>query len=64
MEVSGLKKRQVSEVRGYSDQAPMITNNPADPRNRRVSILVLYKNRSYAQDNMDIGEDLMSEATE
>ncbi len=64
MEVSGLQKKQVSEVRGYSDQAPMITKNPADPRNRRVSILVLYKNRSYAQDNMDVGEDLMSEVSE
>ncbi len=64
LDVSGLQKKQVAEVRGYSDQAPMITNNSADPRNRRVSILVLYKNRSYAQDNMDIGEDLMSELTE
>ncbi len=64
LEVSGLQKKQVAEVRGYSDQAPMITNNLADPRNRRVSILVVYKNRSYAQDNIEIGSDLMSGLTE
>ena len=63
LEVSGLQKKQVAEVRGYSDQAPMITNNSADPRNRRVSILVLYKNRSYSQDNIDVGENLMSDLT-
>jgi chemotaxis protein MotB len=61
MEVSGLHQKQVAQVRGYSDQAPMIENKPSDPRNRRVSILVLYKNRNNNYDNMSVGEDLMSD---
>jgi hypothetical protein len=51
----------MAEVRGYADQAPMIANNTGDPRNRRISILVLYKNRNYSYDNMGMGEDLMSD---
>lgn len=61
MQVSGLKKNQVAEVRGYSDRAPMIEDKPSDPRNRRVSILVLYKNRGYNYDKMTVGEDLMED---
>lgn len=55
MEVSGLYSGQVREVRGYADKFPMITENPSDARNRRVTILVLYgaKDRSYDQVEVD-----------
>jgi len=55
MEVSGLHGGQVREVRGYSDQFPMISGSPSDPRNRRVTILVLYeaKERTYDQVQVD-----------
>lgn len=55
MEVSGLHDGQVREVRGYADQFPMISGSPSDPRNRRVTILVLYeaKERTYDQVQVD-----------
>lgn len=61
MEVSGLGGDQVREVRGFADQFPMIKDHPNDPRNRRVSLLVLYKSREYAYDQVEVGQDLMSE---
>ncbi|MBD3402930.1 OmpA family protein [candidate division GN15 bacterium] len=61
MEVSGLRDAQVREVRGYADKIPMIAHEPKDPRNRRVSILVLYQSRERAYDQMEVGSDLMAE---
>ncbi len=61
MEVSGLKPDQVREVRGYADRFPMIMNNPADPRNRRVTLLVLYKSSESTYDQIEVGADLMAE---
>ncbi len=37
----GLKKDQIVEIRGVADRRPKIKINPADPRNRRIAILVL-----------------------
>ncbi len=37
---SGVKSRQVAEIRGYAANRPKIADNPGDARNRRVSILV------------------------
>jgi chemotaxis protein MotB len=31
---------QVTQVRGYADQMLRVKNNPTDPSNRRISILV------------------------
>jgi chemotaxis protein MotB len=61
MDVSGLKKEQVREVRGFADQFPMIANNPNDARNRRVTIVVLYKSRSQQYDHLEVGSDLVEE---
>lgn len=61
MEVSGLHKNQVREVRGYADEFPMIESNPSDPRNRRVSILVIYRSREAAYEKLEVGSDLLSE---
>jgi len=61
MDVSGLYQGQVREVRGYSDKFPMIVENPNDPRNRRVSILVLYEAREKQYDQVEVGADLMAE---
>lgn len=59
MEVSGLYTGQVREVRGYADKFPMFVANPADPRNRRVTILVLYESRERAYDQMELGPELL-----
>jgi len=52
MEVSGLQPDQVREVRGYADRFPMITHDPTDHRNRRVTVLVLYESIDKQYDHM------------
>jgi chemotaxis protein MotB len=42
MEASGLRKDQVSQVRGYADQKLRVPANPMDPSNRRISLIVQY----------------------
>lgn len=61
MEVSGLSKNQIREVRGYADRFPMITNNPSDSRNRRVTLLVLFRSTEHSYNQLEVGEDLMHE---
>jgi len=41
MENAGLRPGQVVEIRGFADRMPRLENSPEDPRNRRVSIIVL-----------------------
>ena len=41
MEASGLRPGQVKKVTGYSDTRPMEGLQPDDPKQRRISILVL-----------------------
>jgi chemotaxis protein MotB len=36
----GVRQNQVTQVRGYADQLLRVKNNPFDPSNRRISILV------------------------
>ncbi len=36
----GVRSDQVTQVRGYADQFLRVKNNPTDPSNRRISILV------------------------
>jgi len=36
----GVRQNQVTQVRGYADQLLRVKSNPADPSNRRISILV------------------------
>jgi chemotaxis protein MotB len=40
MQQDGVRVDQVTQVRGYADQMLRVKNNPTDPSNRRVSILV------------------------
>jgi chemotaxis protein MotB len=42
MQSSGLRKNQVSQVRGYADQKLRVPSNPMDPSNRRISLIVQY----------------------
>ncbi len=42
MQGAGLRQDQVSEVRGYADQKLRLPQNPMDPSNRRVSLIVQY----------------------
>jgi len=40
MEEFGLNPKRIIQVAGYADTQLLIKNNPADPKNRRISILV------------------------
>ena len=40
MQQDGVRNDQVTQVRGYADQFLRVKNNPYDPSNRRVTILV------------------------
>ncbi len=42
MLAAGLRGEQVSEIRGYADHRTLIPADPADSRNRRVSVIVKY----------------------
>jgi chemotaxis protein MotB len=40
LQQDGVRSDQVTQVRGYADQLLRVKNNPTDPSNRRISILV------------------------
>jgi chemotaxis protein MotB len=40
LQQDGVRGNQVTQVRGYADQMLRVKNNPTDPSNRRISILV------------------------
>ena len=40
LQQDGVRRNQVTQVRGYADQLLRVKNNPYDPSNRRVTILV------------------------
>ena len=40
LQQDGVRSDQVAQVRGYADQMLRVKNNPYDPSNRRISILV------------------------
>jgi chemotaxis protein MotB len=44
LQQDGVRTDQVTQVRGYADQMLRVKNNPTDPSNRRVSILVKNEN--------------------
>jgi chemotaxis protein MotB len=46
LQQDGVRVNQVTQVRGYADQMPRVKDNPTDPSNRRVSILVKNDNES------------------
>jgi chemotaxis protein MotB len=42
MQSDGLREKQVSQVRGYADQMLRKPDDPSDPSNRRISVIVQY----------------------
>ncbi len=43
METVGLPEERFARIEGVADTAPYIPKDPADPRNRRISITILYQ---------------------
>jgi chemotaxis protein MotB len=46
MQQDGVRVNQVTQVRGYADQMLRVKDNPTDPSNRRISILVKNDNEA------------------
>jgi chemotaxis protein MotB len=46
LQQDGVRNNQVTQVRGYADQMLRVKDNPTDPSNRRISILVKNDNES------------------
>ena len=42
---SGLDEQRFARIEGVADTEPLIAGNPADPRNRRISLLLLERGR-------------------
>lgn len=43
MQTEGLRPNQISQVRGFADQRLRLPDNPEDPSNRRISVIVQYQ---------------------
>ncbi len=50
MQQNGLGEKQVSQVRGYSDQRLRRPEDPNDPSNRRISLIVQYVPKPEAEE--------------
>ena len=46
MQSDGLRDKQVSQVRGYADQMLRKPDDPFDPSNRRITVIVQYLDKS------------------
>lgn len=42
MEEAGLPADHIDRVVGYADSAPLVVNDPLNPKNRRISLLILH----------------------
>ncbi len=45
--LGGTPETRFARIEGVADREPMIANDPADPRNRRVAITLLYRKASF-----------------
>ncbi|MCH4894150.1 MULTISPECIES: flagellar motor protein MotB [unclassified Sphingomonas] len=43
----GIREDQFERIEGVADREPMVKENPADPRNRRVAITLLYRRTGF-----------------
>jgi chemotaxis protein MotB len=55
MQMYGVRQDQVAQVRGFSDQSLRVADNPADPSNRRISIIIKYLDAPPAKEKKDAG---------
>src|SRR5438094_786554 len=49
MQQNGVRPDQISQVRGFADQMLRKPNDPQDPSNRRISLIVQYINKDEQQ---------------
>lgn len=58
----GLEQHQVAEVRGYADTQPKIANDPSNPQNRRITIIVAneFSGMNFMDKNTEVDEKEVS----
>lgn len=63
LEKNGIEPDRIARVVGYADQEPLIKENPYDPRNRRISIILLNQSPSTvsAPENVPPAEQVHTE---
>jgi chemotaxis protein MotB len=59
---SGLEAHRVAEVRGYADRHPKNPENTLDPRNRRISVLLPFREEPEVQEFQPTGSSILGEA--
>ena len=47
--LGGIPEARFSRIEGVADREPLVTNDPADPRNRRVAITLLYRQAAFGK---------------
>jgi chemotaxis protein MotB len=47
--LGGIPETRFNRIEGVADREPLVTGNPADPRNRRVAITLLYRQGRFGQ---------------
>lgn len=50
MQAEGIRPGQVSQVRGFADQRLRLPQQPEDPSNRRISLIVQYQIKDDAEE--------------
>lgn len=57
LQASGIAENRIAQVRGYADQKLRLPDKPDDPSNRRVSVLVQYRELPQAAADTAHGKD-------
>ena len=52
MQLHGIRPDQVTQVRGFADQRLRKKEDPVNPANRRISLIVQYMNRPQPPDKL------------
>jgi chemotaxis protein MotB len=56
MQAHGIREDQVTQIRGFADQHLRKPNDPLDPSNRRISLIVQYLTKDLSADAKPVGE--------
>jgi len=59
---SGLDTERIVEVRGYADRKPKNPEDTLDPRNRRISVLIPYREETLTEQYKPLGDRPISSA--
>jgi chemotaxis protein MotB len=62
MMLAGLSPTQVKQIRGYADQQLRNKDNPEDPANRRISVIVHYVQNGPENQGKELQEEFKSQA--